>query len=519
MEWSKVWGGTVALASVTCAMAMVPTEAHARVDGVRHKTTDDAVPAPEHAATPSLKAWLQARAPAGAEVTGEGNAVAMTYTTRKDDTLASVAHALLPFSRIYLWEDFAEAIAKRNPALHAGIKEGMRLAIPDLIDAPYKTGPDARLPSPSADTALRGLYVRGDRGGSRAFPAMLDKMAERGINAIVLDTKDTDGKLTYASKVPLAIETEATKGAPIADLQRTIRFAHARGVRVIMRVSCFHDEWMQHHKGKEMSIKGKWGGVYPIGWLDPANATAQGYLIDLAKEAIEAGADEVELDYVRYPVIGIKNADFHLDAIKKTKPEVIRDFVHDVHAVTRAHHVPLSLDIFGVVAQGKRVDIDGLGQDIALLGPECEVLSPMVYPSHYAKGFMGFEVPGNHPELVGIGTKGTLGQLELGNVTTGTRVRPWVQAMNFESPDYSPGYLARELRSATENGSSGWLMWNPQQDYSYAWQAVPKLRDEKPVTAPSAPARRSSDRQPGAPEAPPPQHRGAKSAPSSSTRP
>jgi hypothetical protein len=215
--------------------------------------------------------------------------------------------------------------------------------------------------------------------------------------------------------------------------------------------------------------------VYPIGWLDPANEMAHGYLVDLAKEAMDAGADEVELDYVRYPVIGIKNADFHLDAIKKTKPEVIRDFVHEMHAVTRARGVPLSLDIFGVVAQGKRIDVDMLGQDIALLGPECEALSPMLYPSHYAKGFLGFEIPGNHPELVGVGTKGTITQLALAKDAHALAVvRPWVQAVNYESPDYGPRYLGQELKSADDNGGSGWLMWNPSQDYSTAWAAVPQ---------------------------------------------
>jgi hypothetical protein len=345
----------------------------------------------------------------------------------------------------------------------------MRVEVPNLVTEAHATADGARIGWPQ-DKAMRGLYVRGSTAAGRAYLKILDKMVERGINAIVLDTKDTDGLLTYPSKVPLAIETEATKDAPIADLARTIRFAHARGIRVVMRVSCFHDEWMQHHKGKEMSIRGKLGGIYPLGWLDPASEMAHQYLIDLAKEAMDAGADEIELDYVRYPVIGIHNADFHLDRIGKTKPEVIRDFVHEVHAVTEARRVPLSLDIFGVVAEGKRVDIDGLGQDIALLAPECEVLSPMVYPSHYAKGFMGFEIPGNHPELVGVGTKGTIAQLG-GHMTL---VRPWVQAAAYESPDFGAPYLAKELRSAEDNGATGWLMWNPQQEYGTAWAAVPK---------------------------------------------
>ena len=260
-----------------------------------------------------------------------------------------------------------------------------------------------------------------------------------------------------------------------------------------MRVSCFHDEWMQHHKGKEMSIRGKWGGVYPIGWLDPSNEMAQKYLIDLAKEAMDAGVDEIELDYVRYPVIGIKNADFKLAALGKTKPEVIRDFVREVHAVTKARQVPLSLDIFGVVAGGKRIDIDMFGQDIALLGPECEALSPMVYPSHYDKGFMGFEIPGNHPELVGVGTKGTRTQLDVARDADADAGRGAARPAGRREA-LGTGRLVRiarlrapvpRRRRAEERGRQRRVrlahVEPVAQDYSTAWAAVPKKAPKSDV--------------------------------------
>jgi hypothetical protein len=436
----------------------------------------------------TFAAWLKHHVAPGAEVVDEAGApLKVVYVAKKGDTLASVARANLDLTETYVWDDFAKDIVKANPHVRAGVKEGQRIEIPNLIDRPYKTGDDARLGWPS-DKALRGLYLRGATGGGHAYTKILDKMAERGINAIVLDTKDTDGLLTYRSKVPLALEVQATKSAAIADLPRAIRFAHARGIRVVMRISCFHDEWMQHHK-PSLSIRGKWGGVYPIGWLEPSSEGAHQYIVDLAREAMDAGADEIELDYVRYPVIGIKNADFHLEERHLTKVEVIRNFVRQVHQVTRPRDVPLSLDIFGVVATGMREDIEMLGQDIAMLGPECEALSPMVYPSHYSKGYMGFEIPGNHPELVGIGTKGTLTQLATAKVPTETVVRPWVQAMNYESPEYGPQYLAKELKSALENGSHGWLMWNPNQDYGYAWQAVPKIVKPEADRAPAPAAK------------------------------
>ena len=91
--------------------------------------------------------------------------------------------------------------------------------------------------------------------------------------------------------------------------------------------------------------------------------------------------------------------------------------------MTQARHVPLSLDVFGVIALGKRVDIDALGQELSVLAPECEVLSPMVYPSHYSKGFMGFDEPGAHPELIAVGTKGSLDQIAERAVTRQSSAR------------------------------------------------------------------------------------------------
>jgi hypothetical protein len=178
-------------------------------------------------------------------------------------------------------------------------------------------------------------------------------------------------------------------------------------------------------------------------------------------------------------VLGIKGADFHLDEIKKTKTEVIRDFVRRAHALTQAQHVPLSLDLFGVVAQGRRIDIDALGQDMAVLATECEAFSPMVYPSHYATGFYGWENPGDHPESVGIGVKGSLDQIKTAPAASASQgaplavVRPWIQAEDYKTTTYSPKYLQDEIRAGNANGATGWLMWNPSQEYGFAWAAVP----------------------------------------------
>ena len=405
-------------------------------------------------------------------VDGEADApVQIVHTTAKDDTAYTIAKAYLDLSDVYFLDDYVTEITKSARKANLSFRPGNKIPIPHLLEAPYKPADEARLPSPD-DKAVRGLYIRGGTAVRPMFLFILDQMAKRDINAIVLDAKDYDGPVTYASKIPLVNEVHAAKGAPIRDLARVIRFVHAKGIRVIMRVSCFNDEFMSKAKPK-LSVQSKWGKAYPIGWLDPSNDEAQNYIIDLVKESIDAGADEIQLDYVRYPVLGIKGADFHLEERKLTQTSVIRDFVHRVHQVTLPKKVPLSLDVFGVIAQGRRIDIDALGQDIPLLAPECEALSPMVYPSHYAPGFYGWDNPGDHPEIVGIGVKGSIEQMATAPKDKPLAViRPWLQAMDYKTTTYGTKYLQEEIRTGNGNGGTGWLMWNPSQEYGYAWAAV-----------------------------------------------
>jgi hypothetical protein len=209
-----------------------------------------------------------------------------------------------------------------------------------------------------------------------------------------------------------------------------------------------------------------------MGWLDPTNVEAQDYVIGLVKESIDAGADEIQLDYVRFPVQAKS-----INAAVMPKPNgdrsrANRDFIRRVHEVTQKKHIPLSLDIFGVTATGDQSDIDKLGQDIGTIGGEAEVLSPMVYPSEYSPGYRGFDQPGNHPEIIGIGTKAAVAKLRAAKNET-TIIRSWLQASSYKATNYGPDYILKEAKSAESNGGVGWLLWNPGCDYWAAWRAFP----------------------------------------------
>lgn len=427
-----------------------------------------APPPPVDEAKDAALEWITPQLPPGGHVAREAGAIVITHEVQPKDTAASIAKAYLNVSEVYLAPDLMAKIQKRYPAL----KVGSTIAIPEPVQQAYAPQAEARLPWP-ADKKLRSIYL-GGRDAVGTWETTLENMRVRGFNLAILDAKEYMGPMTYPSKVDVAVKNGATRGALIADMSRAIRFAHKHGVLVSLRIACFHDPWTAE-RTPELSIKGYWGGPYPIGWLDPGGAESQKYIFDLVQEALDLGADEINLDYVRYPVQGgLGNADFHLKDTGRTTVGVITKFVHDVHQMTQKAHVPLSVDVFGVTAIGTQQDIDGLGQDIAHLGPECEALMPMVYPSHYGKGFYGWDIPGNHPEIVGIGTKAAIAKLPAGDHVA--VIRPWVQASNWNTPNYSPQYLRQETISGEEAGGAGWAMWNPGGFYGDAWRGFEPIK-------------------------------------------
>jgi hypothetical protein len=441
----------------------------------------DAVVAASPPSEDTLAGWLTARLPKGGElISGTDGAITVEHTVQDGETLRSIAEDYVELTQIYLAEDLARAIADENKlAKNASPEVGTSLRIPEILSAMPKSPADGRLGWADTD-GLRGIYLRAFVAARKGYLPMLDTMAARGMNLVVIDVKDANGRITYPSKVELANEIGATSAPQIKNLSRTIDFAHARGIRVAMRIVCFADDLMSRKKS-ELAVQHVQKRPLFIGWMDPSNEVVQKYVVDLATEAIEAGADEIQLDYVRYPVEHAENADFHLRERNLKRTEVIRDFVRRVHTVTQAHSVPLSVDIFGIVAEGVKTDIENLGQDPGLLAHECEALSPMVYPSHYPRGFHGYDEPGDHPELVRVGVSNLLNQMRKRQPRDANKdapgamavVRPWIQGMPWHAPSFGPQYIADQVGHADKAGATGWMVWNPSQDYTATWQGVP----------------------------------------------
>ena len=209
-------------------------------------------------------------------------------------------------------------------------------------------------------------------------------------------------------------------------------------------------------------------------WTDPSNRAVQDYDLDLARLAAGAGADEIQFDYVRFPAEG-DQADAQF-AFQKDHPDwprskVITDFVTRATDTLHPLGVLVSLDVFGVMAWAKQVDLVLTGQNIHDLSRHCDIISPMIYPSHFF-GFDGYSDPGDAPEHF---ISESMQRFE-----RPPRAVAWCCVPGFRpsagapKPIRLPTLLPR-CAWPTSEGSVGFLFWNARNDYSKPFAAMPEV--------------------------------------------
>jgi hypothetical protein len=155
------------------------------------------------------------------------------------------------------------------------------------------------------------------------------------------------------------------------------------------------------------------------------------------------------------------------------RSDVITAYLKKAYGELHPTGVLLSLDVFGVMAWQRQVDLSHTGQDIVSMAKYCDVLSPMIYPSHFF-GMDNIEHPGDAPEHF-IGE--SMNRFELITKGSGVVIRPWLQAFHWRTKTYSPEYIKVQVATAREKGGIGFLFWNAANDYSKPFVAMPEMHD------------------------------------------
>ncbi|NUM25285.1 MAG: putative glycoside hydrolase [Candidatus Buchananbacteria bacterium] len=318
----------------------------------------------------------------------------------------------------------------------------------------------------------KGIYLTAYTAGNKVRRAKLVQLIERTeLNSVVIDVKDYSGLIFFDTNIPLVNEIDA-EDIRIPDLQDWLAELKQKGIYTIARITVFQDPYLAE-KRSDIALKSKAGGLWRdfkgLAWVDPTQKLVWDYNIDLAKEAIKLGFDEINFDYVRFPTDGnIKQMAFaNLDnPTLEGKSEVMKEFYTYLGEQLKYEPALLSADLFGMVLW--RNDGLNIGQRLADAALNFDFICPMVYPSHYPAGFEKFANPAEHPyEIVYrslIRGKDVMEQ-------SGSKLRPWLQDFDLGA-EYTPEMLRLQKQAAYDAGANGWLMWNASNNYTEAGYEV-----------------------------------------------
>ena len=367
---------------------------------------------------------------------------------------------------------FGDVAGETSPAYGAGSTNAGAEAIggplPPLGEDVFPQVPAPRVPKPRA---VRGLYVNAWAAGSPRKMANLMALADTTeINAFVIDVKDVTGYVSYRTGVALARQIGADRDIRVRDIRGLLDQLRARGIYPIARIVVFKDPLLARKK-PEWSIQADTGGIWMDHngelWVDPFNKEIWDYAIALAREAILLGFSEVQWDYVRFPDVPRRYMETAVYPARqgRTREDAIREFLRYSRERLADLGVPVTADVFGLtVSAGSDM---GIGQRWEKMLDVTDVLLPMVYPSHFAKGSYGIPVPNADPYLT-VRTAMEYAIERSRDVPGAAAIRPWLQDFTLGWPSYGAAEVRAQIKATYDAGIDEWILWNPGSNYTAA---------------------------------------------------
>jgi hypothetical protein len=344
--------------------------------------------------------------------------------------------------------------------------------IPEL-DIPANTQESIQVLMPESNSnhiatpeSVRAWYMSAWTASSKsARSKIINVIPETTINALVIDIKDSTGKISFTIDDPIINELGSSENL-IKDLPEFIKELHGKNIYVIGRISTFQDPYAVIKK-PEWALKSKktgapWKDKKGLSFLDPTNPEVSDYVTAIAIKSYEAGFDEINFDYVRFPSDGdIKDIVYPNPTMSKS--DHIKKFFEHLDKNIRKQGIPTSADLFGLVTN--TTDDMGIGQVLEKAMPYFDFIAPMIYPSHYPKGFHGFANPATKPyDIITIAMSQGVDRAVVSGFTA-TKFRPWIQDFDLGAT-YTASMIQDQIKALHEQGIDSYMSWDPANTYT-----------------------------------------------------
>jgi len=311
---------------------------------------------------------------------------------------------------------------------------------------------------------VKALYLTfwGASNNSKTLKKILHIIDNTEVNAIVMDVKSEYGLTSFLTSFKQANSYGAHKKRTNRNIKKFMKIMKSKHIYMIARIVTFKDE-LQASNNPDYAIKQLDGTIWRnsdnMAWVDPFDKRSHQYTISIAEEAAKIGFDEINFDYIRFPAKS--SLLFSKENNKKNRIKAIENFLLLAKNRLRKYGVFISVDTYGNICW---VDGDSnIGQTITSLAKYADYLSPMLYPSGFAKGSFRFKYPSNHPYYV---IYESIKKME-SKIDT-KRVRPWLQHFRdyaHEKKEYKKFEINAQIRASKDSETDGWMFWSPSSKY------------------------------------------------------
>ncbi len=311
---------------------------------------------------------------------------------------------------------------------------------------------------------VKGIHLTSWAAGSKKYRELLEIILDTTqVNAVVIAIKEYQGEVYIRVKESQELKTYVNA---IPDLPDFIKKLKEKNVYTIARIVLFKDDLFARRR-PELSVKNKDGSIWTdnrnIAWVDPYRKEVWDYNLSIAEKAAEIGFDEIQFDYIRFPSDG-KTAECQYSVIHSTVSanKALVDFLEKAKKRLQSKKVKISTCLFGLTTTVAH-DL-GIGQNIETMAKYVDYICPMIYPSHYALGELGYKIPEKNPyEIVAKSIIYAKGRLK----DNAYKIRPYLQDFSLNYP-YKEREVRDQLKACRDNGVDTWLLWNPVSRYTLA---------------------------------------------------
>lgn len=331
------------------------------------------------------------------------------------------------------------------------------------------------------ENGVKGIYVTAySAGGTDKMKELINFVNSSGLNSMVIDVKDDVGNMTMDLKSENKIVQDSTNDY-VTDPAAMMKQLEENEIYPIARVVVFKDTLLAEAR-PELSFKKADGSVWKNGngdaFVNPFSKEVWDYNIEVAKQAAKMGFKEIQFDYVRFPE-GFENEskslDYTLDDYETSdlddiqqRVSAVSDFVAYAREQLKAYDVEVSVDIFGYSATVP--EAPGIGQNFSKISENVDVISSMIYPSHW-NSYFGISKPDLEPyKLVAEYMK--VENKLLSGLETPPKSRPWLQdftasylgAGNYQQ--YGAAQVEDQVRALHDAGVNEFLLWDASNSYT-----------------------------------------------------